>query len=169
MYPVGSKVVHPSYGAGIIESIEEKAIGPTKQTYYIIRTLPNPRPMQILVPVDRAEQVGLRRISDLEAIEKTLAECGNPPSDDEVERDFRTRQSQLSELLQPGCFRKTAQVARILYYMNLERSLGMTDRRMLNEAEDKLAGELALAADLSMERALERVDEALGEMTEEIS
>lgn len=164
MYQVGSKVVHPSYGAGVIDSIEEKSIGDITQTYYIIKTLPNPRAMELMVPVSRADQMGLRQVGDLQEIEEILQACEEPPPEDQMERDFRTRQSQLTELLEPGCFSKTTQVARILYYMNIERPLGMTDRRILNEAQDKMAGELALAADISMTEAMDRVSDALEQM-----
>ena len=36
MFSVGDEVVYPMHGAGVIQSIEERAVLNEKQTYYII-------------------------------------------------------------------------------------------------------------------------------------
>ena len=38
-YQIGSKVVYPMHGAGVIEAIEEREIMGKKQNYYIMRAL----------------------------------------------------------------------------------------------------------------------------------
>ena len=60
MYQIGSRVVHPCYGAGVVVRIQEKSIGDSIHAYYVIDTVS--RPMQLMVPVDRAEEVALRPV-----------------------------------------------------------------------------------------------------------
>ena len=58
MFSVGDKVIHPAYGAGVIAEINEKQVGEQQCTYYIIELLTQPG--TLMVPVDRAEVLGLR-------------------------------------------------------------------------------------------------------------
>ena len=37
MFKVGDKIVYPMHGAGVIETIEERAVLDEKQAYYIIK------------------------------------------------------------------------------------------------------------------------------------
>ena len=48
MYEIGSKVVHPCYGAGTIARIEEKSIDGSAEAYYVIDTIANS--MQLVSP-----------------------------------------------------------------------------------------------------------------------
>ena len=40
MYQIGDKVVHPMYGAGVVDSIVQKLVGGVLRDYYILE-LPN--------------------------------------------------------------------------------------------------------------------------------
>jgi len=51
--------------------------------------------------------------------------------------------------------------------MSLQRSLGTTDRRFLEQGKEMLAGELALAADIDREEAMQEIEERLLEMVPE--
>ena len=60
MFSVGSKIVHPMHGAGIIQKIEEKKIlGEVKQ-YYILKLPCND--MNVMIPVDSEQSVGIREM-----------------------------------------------------------------------------------------------------------
>ena len=66
MFSVGSKIVHPMHGAGIIQKIEEKKIlGEVKQ-YYILKLPCND--MNVMIPVDSEQSVGIREIVDESAV-----------------------------------------------------------------------------------------------------
>ena len=49
MYRVGDKIVYPMYGAGVIESIEEKEVLGKKQLYYIMRI--SSGDMKVMIPL----------------------------------------------------------------------------------------------------------------------
>ena len=49
MFKVGDKIVYPMHGAGVIETIEERAILDERQSYYIIKM---PGEVKVMVPTD---------------------------------------------------------------------------------------------------------------------
>ena len=69
MFKVGDKIVYPMHGAGIIETIEERAILDEKQSYYIIKM---PGEVKVMVPTSKAEGIGVRDIIDEEAAGKVF-------------------------------------------------------------------------------------------------
>ncbi|MBC7234431.1 MAG: hypothetical protein H5T69_01210 [Chloroflexi bacterium] len=161
-YVVGSKVVHPCYGAGVITRIQEKSIGQATSTYYVIKTAC--RSMQVMVPVDRADSVGLRGVGEPSRLRSMLALCAHAPRDHEIEKDLRTRQNDMREQLKSGQFADAVAVARILFFLNHRRPLGTIDRQLLEQGKDLLAGELALAEDIDFGRARQEIESLLLQM-----
>ncbi len=159
MFPIGSKVVHPFYGAGTITKIQEKSIGESSHAYYIISTVS--RPMQLMVPVDRADEINLRPVAPARQLLNDLQICAEPPADSEISKDLRARQATMREQLKSGCFDQIVNVARVLYFMNSRRPLGTVDRQLLEQGKDLLAGELALASEVEIEQAKQEVEDRL--------
>ena len=58
MYEVGDKIVYPMYGAGVIESIEEKEILGEKKKYYVMK-MPFGE-MRLMIPINKAYSIGIR-------------------------------------------------------------------------------------------------------------
>jgi len=164
-FGVGTKVVHPCYGAGEIVRIREKSIGEISHIYYIIEAVVGN--MELMVPVTRAGEVGLREVAPMLALEQALGVCSVRPEPDEMENDYRRRKAELGEALKSGDYAEVAQVARRLFFRGTSRVLGATDRAMLNRAKDLLASELALAAGSEVEWAMERVESYLAAMVAE--
>ncbi len=162
MFVIGAKVVHPCYGAGVVASIQRKAIGEDAHAYYVIQTVA--RSMQLMVPVERAEELRLRRVGKARELRDSLSICSEPPSEEEIVRDLRPRQALMREKLKSGSFAEVAQVARQLYYMNHQRPLGTVDRQMLEQGKEFLAGELALACGMPIEEAMQEVEDTLKSM-----
>ena len=167
MYAVGSKVVHPYHGAGTIVRVQEKTIGDSSNYYYIIDTIPSPREMRLMVPVEDAERVGLRRVGEASRLRDMLSALSEPPDEDEIESDFRARKAIMTERLRSGQFQEVVKVVRELFAMSTRRSLGTTDRRFLEQGKEMLAGELALAADIERSEAMQEIEEKLLEMVPE--
>ena len=75
MYNIGDKIVYPMHGAGVIKNIQEMDIFEKTQMYYEVTIAAEG--MEILIPVDKAEEVGLREIpthQDLEAMLQVLSQ-----------------------------------------------------------------------------------------------
>jgi len=167
MYAVGSKVVHPYHGAGTIVHIQEKSIGDSTNFYYVIDTIPSPREMRLMVPVEDAERVGLRRVGKASGLRAMLSSLTEAPDEDEIETDFRARKAIMAERLRSGQFAEVVKVVRELFAMSMHRSLGTTDRRFLEQGKEMLAGELALAADIDREKAMAEIEKKTLEMAAE--
>ena len=159
IYEIGDKVVHPAYGAGIVKSVVRRSIAGEPRRYYVIDPLAHD--MEIMVSVDKAQLIGLRnamRHSDLAEILSTLN-----ASAEQLPPDHEERQQQLGEKLQSGDAYQVGEVVRDLteFERQKEGRLGSRDARLLEQARECLAGELAVVEGLSFEEALARIDEAL--------
>ena len=76
MYEIGDKIVYPMHGAGVVKDIEEKEIFDTTQMYYLMEIVSEG--MEILIPVDKADEVGVRDIVTSDVIEKMLDSLEEP-------------------------------------------------------------------------------------------
>ena len=161
-YTVGSKVVHPRLGAGTVMDIQEKSIGDLTRTYYVID--PVAASMELMVPVERADDLGLRPAKDALEVRFMLSACGVAPEPELIEADSKLRREGMRQHLRSGRFSAVVDAVRTLFYLNAERPVGLSDRQLLNRGKELLAGELALALDLDMEEAMQEVEDRLTEM-----
>ena len=163
MYAVGSKVVHPMHGAATIVGIEDKSLGDTSNTYYMLECVASPRDMTLMIPIAKAGDVGLRLIGTPPSLLRTLASCRVPP-DEDILRDFRVRQATMTERLKSGSFKQVTRAVQCLFFLGTQRNLGVVDRRMLDRGRQIMAGELALAFRVEMCEALEQIEANLERM-----
>lgn len=75
MFSVGDRIVYPMQGAGVIQDIEEKRILGESKQYYILR-LPC-SDINIMIPVDSGESIGIREVSAREEMEDVLRLLGD--------------------------------------------------------------------------------------------
>jgi CarD family transcriptional regulator len=167
MYPVGSKIVHPFYGAGTIVRIQEKSLGALTNQYYVIDTVPGPRGMRLMVPVEKAANLGLREVGEADTLRTLLEAASSPPEQRDVIHDFRKRRTLVTEQLKSGSFSQVVQAVRMLYFMGTERPLSMTDRAMLDQGKEMLASELALSAGADLSQAMDEIEGDLEDMSAE--
>ena len=157
MFEIGSKIVHPMHGAGIIRGIEEKKIlGEVKQ-YYILE-LPS-GDMSVMIPVDSQQSVGIRTIVDksvaLEAIEVLKQESTH------MDSNWNRRHRDNMEKLKKGDILEVAEVVRNLMRVNRVKNLSAGEAKMLANARQILVSEIILSCDISNEEALKIVEEAV--------
>lgn len=162
MFTVGSKVVHPCYGAGTIVRIQNKSIGDTTHAYYVINTVS--RSMQLMVPVNGADEAGLRQVLKPSTLREMLEACHDSPGGDDINPDLRSRQADMRERLKSGDLTEVVDVVRQLFYMNNARPLGTVDRQLFDQGKELLAGELALTTGADMLSAMQEVEDNLAIM-----
>ena len=68
MFKVGEMVVYPAHGVGEIEAIRNQAILGSDRKFYMLRILDTD--MKIMIPIDNAQSVGLRRVIDKEMVSR---------------------------------------------------------------------------------------------------
>lgn len=164
MYTIGTRVVHPCHGAGIIVDVEKKRIGETSHRYYVIDIAGSPHETLVMVAMKRVANVGLRVVGRLSVLRGILEECCEEPAEDEIERDYRKRRAIVKKQLKSGSFHTVANMVRNLTFMDSQRRLGFTDRVALDNGKHMLATELALAAEEDITEALGEIEDRLNQM-----
>lgn len=164
-YVAGDHLFHPFFGAGMVTSVEKKTIGGRRRRYYVIDMVMDA--MQIMVPVDRASSIGLRRVGEGRRLREMLYTLDGVPEIEEAKGTARlTRQEEMRERLKSGSFVQIRDTVRELHVMQIERPLGMMDRELLDQGKRFLTGELALALGVGPEKALEKVEKSLSTIVE---
>lgn len=154
MFEIGSKIVYPMHGAGIITGIEDREVLGETRTYYCV-SLPCGR-MTANVPVDKAEGLGIRGVIDSSEIGDVLAVLELPA--EPMQSNWNRRYRANIERLQTGDIRIVAAVVRDLAKADKVKSLSTGEKKLLGTAMQILASELVYAGDFTMEEAEELVE-----------
>ncbi len=155
----GDHVVYPGYGAGTIIAIEDREFTGTTTRYYMLQMVADEG--EFMVPTDNAESLGIRGVVEREAIWGVLgASPGGLPD------DYKERQAGISQLLSTSHALYMSQGARDLARFAGFRQLTGRDVQLYEELQTLLASELALAEDISLEDARDRLAQALAAITE---
>ena len=158
-FQVGDKVVHPYHGAGMVVDIKEKKLLKQHGRYYVIGLVASDG--IVMVPIDKVQRIGLRRVSGRRAISRAMATLTSAP--DTLSSDHRERQARAQEKLNTGDLIKVTEVVRNLAWRNHEGRLTMADNKLYQRAQTFLASELALARGIELQEAKEQLQTALHE------
>lgn len=156
-FQVGDKAVYPAQGVAEIVGIDEKEISGKIHRFYCLRILQSD--MRILVPVDKAEQVGLREVISPDQIREVYEIL----KEKEVHIDKQTwnrRYRGFMEKIKTGSVFEVAEVFRDLYRLRDTKTLSFGERRMLDTAKSLIVKEISIAKNTSedkVERELEKL------------
>ena len=153
MFNIGDKIVYPMHGAGTIDAIEEKNILGEKQNYYIIKM---PGEVKVMVPTDKAEEVGVRNIINKEEAAKVMSVLGQ--NETEMSQNWNKRYRDNMDKMKSGDVYEVADVVRNLSFKQKEKGLSTGEKKMLNNAKQILVSELVLAEHASQEEVEKLVE-----------
>lgn len=153
MFNVGDKIVYPMHGAGTIDSIEEKDILGEKQNYYIIKM---PGEVKVMVPTNKAEEVGVRNIINKEEASKVMSVLGE--NETEMSQNWNKRYRDNMDKMKSGDIYEVADVVRNLSFKQKEKGLSTGEKKMLNNAKQILVSELVLAEHASQDEVEKLVE-----------
>ena len=156
MYAKGDKVVYPHHGAAVVESVVEREGFGQRRAYLKLRL---PRGLTIMVPVDSAQQVGLRRV----ARRKNIDEVFDLLRQEEAEMAALWPQRYKTNLakLATGDIYQGAEVIRDLSLMARRTRLSDGEMRLLVKAREMLISELTVTFDCTEENARAMLDSVL--------
>ena len=126
MFNIGDNVVYPMHGAGAIDSIEEKDILGKKEAYYILKM---PGEVKVMVPVNRAEEIGVRKIIDKTSADKVFMVLEENETDMAVNWNKRYRDNM--EKMKTGDIYEVADVVRNLSFKQKDKGLSTGEKKML--------------------------------------
>jgi len=141
------------HGAGTIDSIEEKDILGEKQSYYILKM---PGEVKVMVPIAKAEQVGVRSIIDKGSADKVFKVLEQDET--EMNKNWNKRYRDNMDKLKSGDIYEIADVVRNLSFKQKEKGLSTGEKKMLGNAKQILVSELVLAEHLSTDKVEEMVE-----------
>lgn len=150
-YKKGQEIVYPLQGVGQIQLIEERTFRNTKLLYYIIYL--EVSDMTIMVPVDKADELGIRPIVDKRQANKALkliSEDFEP-----VPTDWKARYQNNLDLLKKGSVLDIATVVRALYHRSRIKELPILERKLYDSALKLLVDEISF----SLQKEKEEVEE----------
>jgi CarD family transcriptional regulator len=154
-FQVGDKAVYPAQGVAEIVGIETKEIGGKLISFYSLRIVDSD--MRILVPVEKAASVGLRKVASEDEVEEVL----DILREKEVHLDKQTwnrRYRGFMEKIKTGSLFEVAEVFRDLYRLKSTKTLSFGERRMLDTAKGLIVKELAVARQWTEQRVEKELD-----------
>ena len=161
MFEVGDKVVYPHHGAGTVVKREVREALGTKREYLTIQILHND--MTVNVPCENAEKVGLRKVIDVEMVEKVLkALTGNGTV---MPKNWNRRFKHNRDKMKTGDIFELAEVVRNLSLRDHEKGLSTGEKQMFVKAKKILASELMYAKCMDEDEAGVWLDEVLDDVS----
>ena len=143
-YKPGDRVVYPHHGAAVVEKREKRTAFGEEKEYLVLRMAHGE--MTLAVPVDNAEEVGMRwpiSTEDVEDLFEVLAKRDvREPAN--WSRRFKNHQ----EKLKSGDVYQVAEVVRNLSLRDQAKGLSAGEKSLYTKARNVLVSELAFALDV---------------------
>lgn len=154
----GDYVVYPAHGVGQIEGIETQTIGGAEIMLYAI-SFEKDR-MRLKVPVFKAANAGLRRLSTHERMKDALSTLEGRAR---IRRTMWSRRAQEYETkINSGDPVSIAEVLRDLKRRTADSEQSYSERQIYQSALERLAREVAALESITEEQASLRLEEIMG-------
>ncbi len=163
-FKVNQKIVYPSQGVGKINAIKEKSFKNEMIPYYVIYL--EVSDMTVMVPVGKAEELGIRAIVSKEEAEKALALISE--DFEPIPSDWKLRYQINLDLLKKGSVIDIATIVRSLYHRSKVKELPILERKLYDSARKLLEDEITFALNIPREEVEALIHthlEPLGETT----
>ena len=138
-FQVGEKVIYPNHGLGVVERIEVKTILGTTCGFYQLRMVSNDT--TVLVPVDNADGVGLRRAVGGDEISRLFTLLSDGKIDNH--QNWKGRFKDNSDKMRTGSIYDVVDVLKSLTFLSKSKSLSFREKRMLDRAKFLVVSEIS--------------------------
>lgn len=158
-FRIGDKAVYPAHGVVEVVGVDTKEINKTICAFYVLKVLENE--MQIMVPKQKADQVGLRPVVSAQEANEVF----DVLRDQDVHIDKQTwnrRYRGFMEKIKTGSLFDVAEVYRDLFRLKSTKNLSFGERRMLDTARTLMVKELAVARKWTEAKVEQELEKACG-------
>ena len=156
-FKIGEIVVYPKHGVGEITSIENMEISSIKTQFYVVKM--EQSKLIIRVPLDKQEEVGLRKISSKKIIEEVFETLKLKPK---IRRIMWSRRAQEYEAkIYSGDPIRISEVVRDLFRKNSQAEQSYSERQMFQIAIERLAREVAAVEKTDYFQSTEKIEQTL--------
>jgi CarD family transcriptional regulator len=157
VFKVNELVVYPAHGVGKISQIEEQEIAGARLELYIVEF--EKEKLRLKVPTSRAEQKGMRRLSDKTQIESALKVLKGRAR---IKRTMWSRRAQEYDAkINSGDIMAVAEVVRDLYRSERQPEQSYSERQLFEQALDRMAREIAAVKRIDDDQAMKELEEYL--------
>ena len=156
-FNIGQIVVYPKHGVGEIVKIETMEISSIKTQFYIVKM--EQAKLIIRVPLDKQDQVGLRKISSKKIIDAVFETLKLKPK---IRRIMWSRRAkEYDTKIFSGDPIKIGEVVRDLFRKNSQPEQSYSERQMFQVALERLAREVAAVEKTDYFQATEKIETTL--------
>ena len=156
-FKIGEVVVYPKHGVGEIIKIENMEISSIKTKFYVVKM--EQSKLIIRVPLDKKDEVGLRKISSKKIIDEVYSTLKLKPK---IRRIMWSRRAQEYETkIFSGEPIKIAEVVRDLFRKSSQAEQSYSERQMFQVAIERLAREVAAVEKTDYFQSTEKIEQIL--------
>lgn len=160
-FEVGQKVVYAKHGVGEVTDIEEMDFRGEAYFSFAINLVATG--VKLFIPVDKAEEMGLRALEDEEKLDKAI---GILSSKEEVAelcdtKSWKERKKILDDMFSEGRPTELAKIIKYLYGKNQVKDLPNSERKIYDFALKFLIHEIAAVKNITDEETDHLIAEAL--------
>lgn len=156
-FKVREKVVYPSQGVSVVESITDEELAGTKMRCYNLRLLATES--KVVVPVANSERVGLRPLAEKKVVNKAMRRLrAKEPNDPE---NWKDRYRANLDRIKTGDLDEIVDVLLCLAEVAGRKTLSFRERKMFDHARQLLAVEVSEVLGKPVEKIERDVEQAL--------
>ena len=156
-FKIGEIVVYPKHGVGEIIKIEAMEVSSIKTKFYVVKM--EQGKLTIRVPLDKQNEVGLRKISSKKIIDEVFNILKLKPK---IRRIMWSRRAQEYDTkIFSGDPVKIGEVVRDLFRKNSQPEQSYSERQMFQVALERLAREVAAVEKTDYFQATEKIESTL--------
>ena len=139
----GELAVYPAHGVRQIMGVECRESSGQSKSFYMLKILDTEA--TIMVPIDSAASVGLRKIVKRSMVPKIYAVLKDRNDTILDNQTWNRRYRDYTDKIKSGCVMEIARVMRDLYLLKFDKELSFGERRMLDTAKGLLVKEISIA------------------------
>lgn len=152
-YDINGKVVDPIHGAGVITEISDQMVSGEICECVVIEIVVGKK--RVMVPTESLLEAELRPVVSPEELDDALSELFKEP--DELPKDWRRRIEKLKDRVHSGEPGEVAKAIRDIIARSVLNKMNPSEKRVLNEAINVFAGEVALVRNIRSDSARELI------------
>ena len=157
LFEVGDYVVYPKHGVGRVIELQKSEIAGMQLELYVLRF--EKEKMTLRVPTNKAEGVGMRKLSSDKTLKEALQVLTTKPK---VKRTMWSRRAQEYEAkINSGDLISIAEVVRDLHRTDDQREQSYSERQLYEAALERLTREVAAVSGADEAQAQKTVDGVL--------
>ncbi|MEL6503682.1 MAG: CarD family transcriptional regulator [Pseudomonadota bacterium] len=153
-FKTGEHIVYPAHGVGQIVDIEQQEVAGFELELFVIDFAKDK--MTLRVPVPKIESVGMRKLADMELVDKSLTTVQGRAR---IKRTMWSRRAQEYDAkINSGDLIQIAEVVRDLFRSDTQPEQSYSERQLYEAALERMAREVAVVKKLTETESVQLIE-----------